>query len=91
MFKLELSCKTNKFYPATYLNPKGEDSSCKIDGILATYISKLIFERQAWFLSQTLLILKNINNFLKCTNDKLIGVQSNHGVDYFGGPAVPTH
>ena len=22
---------------------------------------------------------------------KLIGVQSNHGVEYFGGPASPTH
>ena len=22
---------------------------------------------------------------------KLIGVQSNHGVEYFGGPAAPTH
>ena len=24
-------------------------------------------------------------------NKKLIGVQSNHGVEYFGGPAAPTH
>ena len=22
---------------------------------------------------------------------KLIGVQTNHGVEYFGGPAAPTH
>ena len=29
----------------------------------------------------------------KCigNNLKLIGVQSNHGVEYFGGPAAPTH
>ena len=25
------------------------------------------------------------------TSLKLIGVQTNHGVEYFGGPAVPTH
>ena len=25
------------------------------------------------------------------TPQKLIGVQSNHGVEYFGGPAGPTH
>ena len=26
-----------------------------------------------------------------CQVEKLIGVQSNHGVEYFGGPAAPTH
>ena len=25
------------------------------------------------------------------TNLKLIGVQTNHDVEYFGGPAAPTH
>ena len=30
-----------------------------------------------------------INHFVRIT--KLIGVQTNHGVEYFGGPAAPTH
>ena len=30
--------------------------------------------------------INNISEF-----KKLIGVQSNHGVEYFGGPASPTH
>ena len=28
--------------------------------------------------------------FLLKSKNKLIGVQSNHGVEYFGGPAAPT-
>ena len=44
----------------SYLNPKGEDSSCKIDWFMATYPSKLKWA----FLSLTLLILK-INTTFK--------------------------
>ena len=42
----------------SYLNPKGEDSSCKIDGFMATYIPNLRWAWQAQFLSHTLLISK---------------------------------
>ena len=35
-FKLELSCISNMFCPISYLNPKGDDSTCKIDGSMAT-------------------------------------------------------
>ena len=31
----------------SYLNPNGEDSSCKIDGFMATYTSKLKWAWQA--------------------------------------------
>ena len=40
------------------LNPKREDSICKIDGFMATYTPKLKWVWQASFLSLTLLILK---------------------------------
>ena len=37
-----LAAKTTCFTQyLSYLNPKGEDSSCKIDGFMATYTSKL--------------------------------------------------
>ena len=34
------------FYPISYLNPKDEDSSCKIVGFMATYTSKLKWASQ---------------------------------------------
>ena len=39
-----------------------------------------------FFLAKSIL-LKDYEN----KNKKLIGVQTNHGVEYFGGPAAPTH
>ena len=45
-FKLELSSKNNMTQYLSYLNPKGEDSSCKIDGFMATYTSKLKWMKQ---------------------------------------------
>ena len=41
---LKATCFTQYF---SYLNPKGEDSSCKIDGFMTTYISKLKWVWQA--------------------------------------------
>jgi hypothetical protein len=48
----------------SYLNPKGEDSNCKIDGFMATYIPNLKWVWQAQFLSHTFLSLK-INTTFK--------------------------
>jgi hypothetical protein len=46
--KLELICKPTCFTQyLSYLNPKVEDSSSKIDGFMATYISKLKWAWQA--------------------------------------------
>ena len=55
----ELSCKTTcSSQYLSYLNPKGEHSSCKIDGSIANHTSKLKWTWQTYFLSLTLLILK---------------------------------
>ena len=43
-----LAVKTTCFTQyQSYLNPQGEDSSCKIDGFMATYTSKLEWAWQA--------------------------------------------
>ena len=52
---MDVTCFTQYL---SYLNPKGEDSSCKIDGFMATYTSKLKWAWQAYIFSLTLLILK---------------------------------
>ena len=58
-FKLKLSFKTTCFTRYfSNLNAKGEDSSYKIDGFMATYTSKLEWAWLSDFLSLTLLILK---------------------------------
>ena len=59
-----LAVKTTCFTQyLSYLNLKGEDSSCNINGFIATYISKLKWAWQGYFLSHALLISKFCTTF----------------------------
>ena len=80
-----------QYYDAVPTNMRLNHLYNKIYCLLLNSLFATVFPLASLFYLNVCIILGKSHCYFKILNHrKLIGVQSNHGVEYFGGPAAPT-